>query len=204
MKLNEAKELLKKNGFIVESNKSINAKIRKATVFTGTSSDKDILINELENTYGFFIAERHPEVEVVHSAKEFSDLTGVRETTAADEYGNSVKAFFGQKYEGSVMWPEVYESTFSAEEGPRYFETREDLAEYILSGENPNLQIYFNNYTPPKPFSISNLYNESGFAKSMDKLGIPAAAGVTMFVLYELVQYGLAIPTEGASLALPF
>ena len=51
MNINEAKELLKKNGFIVESNKSINAKIRKATVFTGTSSDKDILINELENTY---------------------------------------------------------------------------------------------------------------------------------------------------------
>lgn len=50
MKLNEAEKILNKNGFIVERNMS-NAKIRNATVFTGTSSDKDILINELENTY---------------------------------------------------------------------------------------------------------------------------------------------------------
>ena len=51
MLLKEAKEILRKNGFIAEGKTSFNGKIRNATVFTGTSSDKDVLINELENTY---------------------------------------------------------------------------------------------------------------------------------------------------------
>ncbi len=36
-----------------------------------------------------------------------------------------------------------------------------------------------------------------------DELGISVGAGLTIFALYELIQYGLAIPTGGASLVLP-
>ncbi len=157
--------------------------------------------DSLESNYGFFIGERHPEVEVVHSADEFREVTGVNSNDAEWLYERHA-AQYGNKFEGEVMWPEVYERNF--EGAHRYFSTREELAEYILSGQDPNLQMYLKNYKPPEAFSLTNLYNNSGFAKTMENLGIPAAAGVGLFALYELVQYGLAVPTQGATLALPF
>ena len=153
-----------------------------------------------------FKAERHPDVVVVNNADEFCSATGLRieGEEAAEQFYKDHGIPFGSRFDGNIMWPKAYEEHFGNEPVNRFFETREELAEYILSGEDPNLQMYFNSYKPPKAFSLSNLYHDSGFASTMEKLGIPTAAGATLFVLYELVQYGLAIPTEGASLALPF
>ena len=146
----------------------------------------------------------HNAEEFVNAVKEKNPMVNVNEDNAEFFYQKNVFYTVGNKFDGNIMWPEANPEYFEGVPSVHFFETQEDLTDYILSGEDPELTLHLSTYTPPKDFSLSNLYHDSGFSKTMENLGIPAAAGVGIFALYELVQYGLAIPTQGASLALPF
>ena len=156
----------------------------------------------MEQQFSFFIAERHPDTVVVHSAQEYYDavkeLTGGRtpfEVSGAEDYYKHFNVST-EPSEQSIVWPEMEE--FSN----RCFETNKDLVNYVASGEDPNLTEFANDFIEDMNKSSVG-FDMSAVESICDELGISVGAGITIFALYELIQYGLAIPTGGASLLLP-
>ena len=162
----------------------------------------ETFIDKLEQQFSFFIAERHPDTVIVHSAQEYYDavkeLTGGRtpfEVSGAEDYYKYFNVST-EPSEQSIVWPEMEE--FSN----RCFETNQDLINYVASGEDPDLTEFANDFIEDMDKSSVG-FDMSAVESICDELGISVGAGITIFALYELIQYGLAIPTGGASLVMP-
>ena len=161
-------------------------------------------IQNLERQFSFFIAERHPDVVVVHSAQEYYDA--VKEITGgATPFEVSGAADYYKHFnvstdpaDQSVVWPEMEEYA------NRCFDTNEALIDYVVSGKDENLTAYAQEYINSMSSSNSSFgFDISAVEHLCESLGLSVGAGISLFVFYELVQYGLAIPTGGLSLAMP-
>ena len=163
-------------------------------------------VYNLEHNFRFFVASNHPDTIIVHSAEEY--VEAVRNINPFADINVSNAADFYQRYatvgpmsgaiEQPVLWPE-------ADSMLHYFETNEALANYIISGQDPNLTSYYQEFAARSGSSDSYaLIQNSGLTNQIaSALGVSTEAAIVIFCLYELVQYGLAIPTGGASLVLP-
>ena len=84
-----------------------------------------------------------------------------------------------------------------------FFETSQEFANYIVSGQEPALTDFFNRYTNGETSFSIPLAIHSAVESLADKLGISVSAAFVLFLLYEGAQYGLSIPTGGLSLLAP-
>ena len=166
-------------------------------------------IDDLENQYGYVIGSRHQEIQIVHSAEEYVDAVHamnpyapVNTENAMTFYQNHMSTFFNHPTQASIIWPE-------GDDRVHFFETEQDLATHIASGENQELNMYYQRFIQDggnlSLFDrIGKIYERSDYAEFMNKLGIGGTGALVIFCLYEAAQYGLAAPTGGLSLALPF
>ena len=163
--------------------------------------------NGLEKNYNFFIGEWHKDVKVVHSAEEFTeaveDLIGAK-LNFADAKRVYLSGVDLPAADRTIIWPELEQETAGIIP-VRYFETYGDLMNYVMSGEDKYLTGYYNEFAENygKDFDININSSETFVETIANFLGVSTGTAGTLFLLYELAQYGLAIPTGGASLALP-
>ena len=163
--------------------------------------------NGLEKNYNFFIGEWHKDVKVVHSAEEFTeaveDLVGAK-LNFADAKRVYLSGVDLPAAERSIIWPEL-EQEIDGIIPVRYFETYGDLMNYVMSGEDKRLNEYYNEFAENygKDFDININSSETFVETIANFLGVSTGTAGTIFFLYELAQYALAIPTGGAALLLP-
>lgn len=106
-------------------------------------------IGDLEDrmNYNFFVASRHPDIKVVHSAEEFVEAAtdnGVAVATvenAEDLYRSTLTL---RPIDRHIVWPEI-------DPEMRFYENDATLAEHILSGEEPALTSFFDSYVESHP-----------------------------------------------------
>ena len=166
-------------------------------------------VSNLEQDYGYVVSSRHQDMTVVHSAEEYVEalhninpLIDVNEENAQFFYQKQMDDALTKPYERNIIWPE-------ADDRVRFFENEQELADYVVSGEDPNLNDYYNRFVQNDGnmgliSQLSHLSESPSYQEFMKKIGISGTGATILFCLYEVAQYGLAIPTDGLSLALPF
>lgn len=163
--------------------------------------------NGLEKNYNFFIGEWHKDVKVVHSAEEFTeaveDLIGAK-LNFADAKRVYLSGVNLPAADRSIIWPELEQETAGIIP-VRYFETYGDMMNYVMSGEDKLLTGYYNEFAENygKDFGININFSKTFVETIANTLGVSTATAGTLFLVYELAQYGLAPATGGASLLLP-
>ena len=170
-------------------------------------------VENLQENNNFVVGSAHPEITVVHSAEEYAEF--LRDSAYKDIPIEDAEEFYVRNVtslrgiDRTVIWPEV-EAKLPEEYIPvRYYENEQELANAIANGEDKELSYYFYQYAENQAKGnifdrIANAYNNSGYPEYMEKIGIGGTGALVLFCLYEAAQYSLAIPTGGASLALPF
>ena len=162
-------------------------------------------IEKLENNYNFVIGSRHPDIIVVHNEEEFMDaINSINPSVRVDDpvffYQKFVSQFTGRTADQQIVWPEQ-------DANAHYFATDEEFLQYVQSGQESALSDYFNDYIAhdgKEYFArLGDVFSSEGIAELSSTLGISTELAIFMFAAYEALQYGLAIPTGGASLALP-
>ena len=167
-------------------------------------------IDNLERNYNFFIASRHPDVTVVHSAEEY-----VQKVLETNPYANidvsNAAQFYNRYYsqimnsqDATIIWPEVTNTDL----GFHFFANETELANYLASGQESNLNDYYKEFITRGGnvdlFSkIGDIVNTSEFGETIRSLGISSSAAVVLFCLYEAGKLALVPSTGGATLALP-
>ncbi len=98
-----------------------------------------MFIGDLEDRYNFnfFVSSRHPDIKVVHSAEEFIEAAGVGTVDQAETMYRSTLPL--RPIDRAIVWPEM-------DPDLKFFENDASLAEYIASGEEPNLTAFFEEY----------------------------------------------------------
>ena len=163
-------------------------------------------LDSLESDYGYVVGSRHPDVTVVHNAEEYVDYV-LSKNPGADINVENAKEFYEKWYpnqsriDQDVIWPEVYDN-------PCYFATEQEFAEYLASGENMQLNAYYQNFVENGGnmdlFSrVSKAFEKSDYGQFLASLGFSGSAALVLFSLYEAGKYALAAPTGGVSLVLP-
>lgn len=91
------------------------------------------------------------------------------------------------------------------------FESKEDMLSYLNNDEflgvslkNTNIENYLQENQNDLLNIIGKQKEASSFSSFMKELHEMGPAAVGLFIAYEMIQYGLAFPTGGLSLALPF
>ena len=91
------------------------------------------------------------------------------------------------------------------------FESKEDMLSYLNNDEflgvslkNSNIENYLQENQNDLLNIIGKQKEASSFSSFMKELHEMGPAAVGLFIAYEMIQYGLAFPTGGLSLALPF
>ena len=175
-----------------------------------------LFIEQLELDNLFFIKSRHPEVQIVHSAKEFCEAVksvnptaNITEENAELFYYNNLVRTRTRGEERNIVWPEA-EANITYEDGAlHYFENEQQFADYLMQGTDSALQLYYSQFVQSNGDlslfgQIQRAFNNSAISETLKKAGITGTGAMILFCLYEAAQYGLAVPTYGASLALPF
>ena len=156
--------------------------------------------------YSFIIADQNPDMVVVHNASEFIEHVKSIDPTIPVTEENALRLYEStivgspQPAEMKVYWV----NSGSPIDQYHYYETSQEFVEHIASNQEPALTEYYQRYASQdmNPSSFSTTSNEliQALAK---RLGISMAEAAVIFALYEAAQYGLAVPTQGASLLLP-
>lgn len=158
-------------------------------------------VNGLEKNYNFLVGELHEDIEIVHSAQEFADATGVSVDKAESVYLQTVGGTI-RPYERTIVWPEKHEDW-----DLRYFGTVSELMKYVVSGADPELSDYYTKFGENYGKSFFDNFNIASIVDSAkalgEQLGIATDVAVVLFIIYEGAQYGLAPLTGGTSLLFP-
>lgn len=156
----------------------------------------------LERHHSWFIGEFHDDVQVVNSAEEFVqayfERTGkvIDVSEAADIYAH-INSLPPCDRTGGIVWAGGIESE-------KYFATANDAMQYVLSGEDEYLTMYYEDFTRNQDSSLFSRLQESDLVKNIaNTLGVSTKAALELAIIYETVQYGLAPVTNGLSLGLP-
>ncbi len=172
---------------------------------TGESME---LVNEfmetLEREHNFFIASNHEDIVVVHSAEDFitelkklNPRIDVNLENAADTYLRNLMEV-GSPQNQAIVWPDACADM-------RFFENPEEFCQYLISSKEPDLNLYYDRFV--RAYSNSNFFSalrESDYVKTLaTNMGISIGTATIIFALYEVIKFGVAIPTHGATLALP-
>ena len=163
-------------------------------------------LDDLESNYGYVIGSRNPDVTVVHNAEEYVDYVLSRNPGADITAENAIDYYkkwypLQNRVDQDVIWPEVYDT-------PSYFATEQEFADYLASGENAELNAYYQSFVENGGnmdlFSrVSKAFENSDYGQFLSSLGFSGSAALVLFALYEAGKYALAAPTYGATLALP-
>ncbi len=159
-------------------------------------------ISNLERDYRFFVASRHSDVMVVHSAQDYANainnINPSLHLTAETAEAFCLRQPTVGPVTQAVVWPE-------ADTSIRFFENEAELANYVISGEDQALNDYYYNFINMGESQglFGSLGNTSLFNQFCQTLGVSGTGGIVLFCLYEIAQYGLAGPTGGLSLLAP-
>ena len=191
----------------------------------GAIKDADTCYNMVNLVNGFIdtIAEynyyliNHSKAIIVHNSEEF--VEAVRNTPDWSFFADKIDVASARQYykditrysylpgKQSIIW---IENGTDIMYGGHYFADEKELAEYILSGADPVLQQYHASYMSNNGiadyneiYRSVNATTNNALGDFCQTLGVTAEVGVGLFCLYELAKLGLAIPTYGATLALP-